>query len=312
MYSKDKDLLIFQELKVGKIRIGQTTLYGNEGTNIATLKSQDKVLSDIVYYSGEFGIGNNPESFAAYGNREYFTDVRRGAVLRLGNDGLTQISEIAMHNYFNDTFKSIIDSNGDYKVFGEYDVRFGEYVISIQGNIQPESKVKVLDTLAFSEIKKRWTTFYSYVPDYLVSNNIGLISFKDGNIYKHNSNLTYNNFYGEQFPMKLRFLSNIEPSIIKVYNSILTESSHKFAIPSATNQFGQKTSLIVEDFVDDEGVFKSSFLKDSNTPNVEIPLIEGDDIRCHSLDITLENNDTEEVKIFAAGINVTPSQLTNR
>jgi hypothetical protein len=314
LYSEDKDLLVLQERKVGKVRIGQTTLYGNDGTVISTLKAQDKVLSDIVYYAGEFGIGNNPESFAVYGLRKYFTDVKRGAVLRLSSDGLTQISEIAMHNYFNDTFKDIVDSNGLYKIFGEYDVRFGEYVISIQGDITDGEDVKsnLKETLSFSEIKKRWVTFYSYIPEYLVSNNVGLISFDKGRLYKHNDNSTYNNFYGEQYTMKLRFLSNTDPSVIKVYNSFLTESTHKFAMPKAVNQFGQETSLIEDDFSDDEGVFKSNFLKDANTPNVDLPLIEGDDIRCHSLEISIENSNTEEVKIFAAGINITTSQLTNR
>ena len=324
MYGTDKDLVIFQNLKVGKVRIGQTTLYGNEGTSIATLKSQDKVLSDIVYYAGEYGIGINPESFAVYGNRIYFTDVNRGVVLRLGNDGLTPISEYGMHNYFNDTFKSITNDSGDYKLFGEYDVRFEEYILSIQGDIT-SSLIKgvegsseltnpdaVKDTIAFSESKRKWTTFYSYVPEYMVTNNVGLVSFKDGNIYNHNENSLYNNFYGEQFTSKLRFLSNVSPSSIKVYNSIFLESSHKWAMPSAINQFGQKTSLIVEDFVDDEGVFKSSFLKDENTPNVTLPLIEGDDIRCHSLDVEIESSDVEAVKVFAVGINLTESQLTNR
>lgn len=326
MYASDKDLIIFQDSKVGKIRIAQTTLYGNDGTSIGTLNSQDNVLSDIVYYTGEFGIGKNPESFAVYGNRLYFTDVNRGVVLRLGGDGLTPISEYGMHNYFNDTFKSIINSNGDYKLFGEYDVRFGEYVLSIQGDVAESSllglegseSIEGVDesiikaTIAFSEIKKRWCTFYSYVPEYMVTNNVGLISFKDGELYLHNENGTYNNFYGEQFSSKLRFLSNMERSSIKVYHSLFTESSHKFSMPQAINQFGQKTSLIIDDFVDDEGVFRSNFLKDENTPNVDLPLIEGDDIRCHSLDIELENNDTEEVKIFNVGIDVTESKLSTR
>ena len=90
------------------------------------MKSQDKILSDIVYYQGEYGIGKNPESFAINGNRMYFTDVPRGVVLRLSNDGLTPISNFRMYNYFTDVFKRIVSGGGNYKVFGVYDVRFGE------------------------------------------------------------------------------------------------------------------------------------------------------------------------------------------
>ena len=406
MYAEDKDLLILQTLKTGKVRVGQDTLYSNDGTAVATVKSQNKVLSDIVYYKGEFGIGLNPESFTVYGNRKYWTDVPRGAVLRLSADGLTPISEIRMHNYFNDTFKRLIDGPGDYRVLGVYDVRFDEYIISIQENVEdipvfisnnsgdpvildpveiggdtdltgdlgvgtgsatdtlvtvstsesvtttqlsessgsarditdpsesapveipsgstyvPSSGsgsknpipvyVYLYETLAFSETKKRWTTFYSYVPDFMVSNNISLISFNDGQLYRHNANSLYNNFYGTQHEQKIRFLSNIEPDIIKFYNNINVQATNRYSMPEATNQFGQKTSLIVDDFDDDEGVFKASLLRDENTPNVENPLIEGDVMRCHSMTIEIENIDTELVKLFAVEIGLNPSFLTGK
>lgn len=358
MYAQDKDLIVFQNLKVGKVRIGQTTLYGNEGTSIATLKSQDKVLSDMVYYSGEYGIGKNPESFSVYGNRLYFVDVSRGAVLRLGGDGITPISKYKMHNYFNDIFKRLIDNNKNYKVFGVYDVRFDEYIISIQDDIsdielktQPvitpqipvlgkieettkdiqttssveqnslisnfeslniDSTTKITDTLAFSEYKTRWVTYYSFVPDYMSSNNIDLITFKDGLLYRHNKNNTYNNFYNIQHDMLIELISNAEPNLIKFYNNIFTESTHVFSMPEAKNQFGQKTSLLESDFFDDEGVYKAAFLMDENTPNVSNPLIEGDNIRCHSLSVLLKNSDTELVKIFNVGIGLNPSLLTGK
>jgi len=376
MFPEDKDLTIFQRLKVGKVRVGQDTLYSNEGTSVATVKSQNNVLSDIVYYSGEFGIGNNPESFSVRGNTKRFVDVPRGTVLSLGGDGITDIGSIFMHNYFTDTFKELINSGGDYRVIGTHDVRFGEYILSIHGNIedieilndtdigapsqsndsdindsnytgsqtavpdsfsQPrfvdntgdsdssESRVAIVDltpteeitdylfeTIAFSIDKRRWVSFYSYIPDYISTNNTSLISFKDGQLYKHNDNDTYNNFYGEQFTQKIKFISNEEPRLIKFYSTILTESTHPFSMPEATNQFGQKTSLTSNDFVDDEGVFKSELLMDENTPNVDNPIIEGDNIRCHSLAITLENSDTELVKLFEVGIGLYPSQLTGK
>lgn len=410
MYSEDKDLVVFQNLKVGAVRIGQNTLYSNDGGTVATVKSENKVLSDIVYYKGEFGIGINPESFAVYGNRKYFTDVARGAVLRLGGDGITEISEYKMHNYFNDTFKTLMDNGGNYKIFGVYDVRFDEYIISIRENIiniptaigtfPPPSTIIIpqepniflpptppttvaepisasgsdrffssaisatgtdsiltsptlntgtatdvdaplfditeglvvggsvtgvaIDlplepvdvegfgyTIAFSEYKKRWVTFYSYLPDYMLSNNISLVSFKNGQLYTHNTNGLYNNFYNNQYSSIVELLSNVEPSSIKFYNNIYTESSSPFSM-LARNQFGQETSLIVDDFVDDEGVWKAALLRDVNTPNVTNPLFEGDEMRCHSMVVRLENIDTELVTIFSVGIGLNPSQLTSR
>ena len=369
MFSKGKTLTVYQNRKVGRLGVNQSTLYDNTGTPVGSVGQQSKVLNDISYYTEEFGIGVNPESFAFFGNKQYFVDVANGSVLRLGGDGITNISDLYMHNYFNDSFEKLINVGAKYRVFGEYDTRFGEYIISINEGVSlielevplvadpvgvPNSEFRfaatprepsnspvvgelglelvedpiivvpveeeevavsdnpIYDTIAFSESKKRWVTYYSYVPDYMISNNVGLISFSNGELYKHNSNDTYNNFYGVQYNTVLRFLANMSPNVTKLFNSMFLESTHKFSMPQAINQFGQKTSLITDDFDNDEGTFKAALLKDENTPNVTLPLIEGDEIRCHSLDITLENEDTELVKLFEVGINETESKLTNK
>jgi len=305
MYSEDKSLLVFQQLKVGSVGVNQNTLYSNDGATVGTVRNETKVLSDIRYYAGEFGIGNNPESFSVYGNMKYWADAKRGSILRLGGDGITQISEYKMHNYWTDKLQEIDGSIGGYKIYGVYDVRFDEYILHLVGG-------NISETIAYSETKNRWVTFYSYAPDFMVSNRTGLITFKNGELFNHNTNSVYNNFYGVQHSTELEFVSNIEPGAIKMYNSLYVESSNVFEMPEATNQYGQKTSLITDDFEDVEGVWKAAFLKDENTPNVNLPLIEGDTIRCNSLTIKLRNNDTDFVKIFSVGVNVELSELTNR
>ena len=192
----------------------------------------------------------------------------------------------------------------------------GGVVIGV-GNLTPGEGSDILiplvkDTLAFSESKNRWVTFYSFEPDYMGTNNIDFVSYKDGQLYIHNENSTYNNFYGLQFSSLIEFLSNIEPSSNKMYNHIFSESTHVFAMPLATNQYGQKSSLIESDFTEFEGVWKAAFLRDENTPNVTNPLIEGDTMRCHSMNILLENKDTGLVTLFAVGIGVELSELTDK
>ena len=304
LYSEDKLLNVFQRLKVGAIGINQDVIYGDAGEVVSTSRNENRVLSkSIRYYAGEYGIGNNPESFAVYGNMKYFVDVKRGAVLRLGGDGLTPISEYKMHNYFNDKFTELdtIES----KILGVYDTRFDEYIIHMINE-------NVSETIAYSEGKNRWTTFYSYAPDFMVSNRVGLITFKDGVLYNHNLSDEYNNFYGLQYNSQIRFISNLEPTKIKVYDFITQDATNAWYMPEAVNQYGQKTSLIVDDFEDVEGVFKTAFLRDENTPNVSYPLIEGDSMRSHSLDITLENDSIEFQKLFSVGVGQHLSELTNR
>lgn len=304
LYSSDRLLNVFQRLKVGRVGISQSTIYSADGST-AAVSRVDKVLNEIIYHAGEYGIGDNPESFAVYGNAKYFVDVKRGVVCRLGGDGITPISEYKMHNAFTDMFEALDTNTLPYKVFGVYDFRFDEYVIHItNGTIQ--------ETIAFSEAKNRWVSYYSYFPDFMVSNRTGLITFNQGQLYRHNANTLYNNFYGFQYTSQIKFISNVEPNKIKVFTNITEDASDVWNMVEATNQYDQRTSLEVEDFEDVEGVYKASLLKDENTPNVTNALIEGDEMRSHSLAITLENDTTDFSKLFSVGVGVTLSELTNR
>ena len=57
-------------------------------------------------------LSKNPESFAVYGFQKYFTDKDRGVVLRLSRDGITEISQYGMLDYFRDNLANINDNNG--------------------------------------------------------------------------------------------------------------------------------------------------------------------------------------------------------
>jgi hypothetical protein len=167
------------------------------------------------------------------------------------------------------------------------------------------------ETLAFNERLNRWTSFYSYQPEMMVGSNLDIISFKEGVLWKHNSNKTRNNFYGTSYNSELTLVSNISPMAIKVYDAIEIESTAGWSM-EFVNAFGQKTSLETTDFENIEGVFWASFLKDENTPNVNFPIFEGDDMRCHSGTIKLINKDTTDVKLFSASVRIATSELTNK
>ena len=100
LYASDSNLIIFQENKVSQGLIDKDTTYMNEG-GTQTLPP-GIVIGQIVPYAGRYGIGTNPESFAFFGNRKYFVDPYRGTVMRLSIDGLTEISEYGMKDYFRD------------------------------------------------------------------------------------------------------------------------------------------------------------------------------------------------------------------
>ena len=105
LYAEDTNLVIFQEDKVNRALIDKDQIYTTEG-GTQTLPP-GTVIGQITPYVGEFGISKNPESFAVYGFRKYFADKDRGSIMRLSRDGLTEISEYGMSNFFRDALKDI-------------------------------------------------------------------------------------------------------------------------------------------------------------------------------------------------------------
>ena len=101
LYAEDTNLIIFQENKVSRALIDKDAIYSAEGQGTA-VSTNRLVIGQIVPYAGNFGISKNPESFAVYGYRKYFTDKNRNAVMRLSQDGLTEISNYGMIDYFRD------------------------------------------------------------------------------------------------------------------------------------------------------------------------------------------------------------------
>ena len=105
LFAANNNLTLFQERKVSKALIDKDTIYTAEGgtqTNAANI-----VIGQIIPYAGEYGISRNPESFAEYGYRKYFTDKDRGLVLRLSRDGITEISSYGMRDYFRDHLATV-------------------------------------------------------------------------------------------------------------------------------------------------------------------------------------------------------------
>jgi len=109
LYAEDGNLIIFQEHKVSGALIDKDAIYSAEGGALTTTGA--RVIGQVTPYLGEYGISTNPESFAIYGYRKYFTDKNRGIVLRLSRDGITEISAYGMKDYFRDNLKNISDTS---------------------------------------------------------------------------------------------------------------------------------------------------------------------------------------------------------
>ena len=230
LYAEDTNLIIFQERKVNKALIDKDAIYTQEGQPVQT--ASNVVIGGIIAYAGEWGISKNPESFAVYGYRKYFTDKDKGSVLRLSQDGITEISNYGMYDYFRDKFLQLGSSG---KAVGGWDIHNKCYTLSFVTNVTNNN-----DTLSFDEQINGWTSRYSYIPTQMFSIQNNFYSTKDGSVYQHYSTgVNRANFYGTDYDSTVTTIFNTNPSLVKTFQTINYEGGSKWALDSfITNNTG--------------------------------------------------------------------------
>lgn len=121
-------------MKVGqKFRIGNVPVQLqiiNTADGNGSLTSVDQLLGTIVYYAGDYGIGNSPESWARNNFAVYFCDTIRGVVCRLSQDGITPISILYKVNSWA-TEKLPLRTN-DYKIYGVFNAQVNRYEFAME------------------------------------------------------------------------------------------------------------------------------------------------------------------------------------
>ena len=296
--NKGKSLVVLQEVKAGRVLVNEQIL--SDLSTLETVQKSNTVLSDITYYAEDYGIGINPESFAEFGNSMYFTDAYRGAVLRLGLNGITKISDAFMHVFFNNELPKFVNN----KLWGVYNERFNSYMLSFSnlGNEDPY-------TISFHEPSNRWISFYNFGSSASVTHGVNVLTFDNEKGYVSNSsNVDYGSFYGVNYPCSIEIAFNENPSSVKVFKNIEQESNDVWSC-YIYNQYDQVSNLIDEDFEKIENVYWASFWRDVNSDG---GLISGDELRGNELIIKLSNDSINFVKMLTVGVKYDNSELTNR
>mgnify|MGYP003638497271 FL=1 len=190
-----------------------------------------------------------------YGMKDYFRDIGE-LYIKYNPDKIATF------------YDSLVNSNAaPYALIGGYDPKYDEYIITIPGieggrnystgnagtvknwsegilnwddstsliNLKTDKTIFNPVSIGFSEATNKWTSFYSFVPDFYSKINRQFVSFKLGRIYRHNdsdiysrSQTQFNKFYGNHNLSYIDFVFNIEPSTVKTYNAIGLESDTKF------------------------------------------------------------------------------------
>ena len=228
MFALDTNLLALTEDKVFRILADKDALFNaDEGVNVT---ATNLVLGQAMVYQGNHGISTHPESFAYFRNNIYFTDAKRGDVIQLtpANGQMFPISSKGMSNFFRDRIGTAS------KLIGCYNGANKAYILSMQGydpnNASIGSETIPSETsnvtIGYSLRTGGWTSRYSYVPESGVTLNNKFYTFKNGQVYLHNSDTAArNNFYGVQYDSEVQFIFNDNPTFVSDWLTLNYEGS---------------------------------------------------------------------------------------
>jgi len=293
LHNEGDHLLMLQEDKASKVYVDRSLMYDGAG-KATVLNTQQKVLSEAVPYAGVYGIQDH-RSFQAIGNRRYWLDMARGVVVRLGNNGIEEISKYGMRGWFSDMCRTRMEA-GELVAYGAYDIQNDMYMVYFgTGN-----------TVVFDEKNNAWITFTDVVlPAFSTYMNNRTFLIYTNYLWEMN----YSGFKNTQHVTgaetakfsTIKFASNIEPTILKNYLALHLDSTHAMTVAITTDalngQTAQSSSLLTTDFTEREQEWHSSFLRDANTPNVTYPLISGDTLKGKHAEITLSLQTDDDLLI---------------
>jgi len=227
------DLIVFAENRVLRLPANKDLLYNADGTT--NLISTNQILGTAFPYAGDFGISDDPMSFAENGSRIYFVDRAKNAILRLSTDGLTVISSKGMKTFFRDKL-----NNQTLPIVGVFDEYSNQYILSFDN-----SDSTIAESITFKEDVDGWVSRLTYVIKPAVSINGKLYSFNYGNLYEHyHPSSTRNVFHEKPFTNSgVQLVFNQTPSAIKNFKTISYEGSQA----KNANQAGWSVGSIITD-----------------------------------------------------------------
>lgn len=298
----------------------QVSIYVNQGVirqtqgagNLISLSDEVAGNSHIIQRT----LGTiNAESVIVNDEGDMFGyDENEGVVWIASGNGLIQISDRGMKSVFKRYSNERKAVGGVSHTPAVYDLYHDEYIITLGRVVAGEDSLNVFEgvTIAYNKQKQGWTSYYSFVPEYYGRVRDYIVSFKDGELWKHDASPIAKNFYGAQYPRELTYVSNKDFPKVKDYkaisvNGIGLNSAPKIAIPPFQGYpQGMLSSLSERFFKVLEGIQYSNFQKDSLTPgfggNLLRALANGRNLKGQTIEVTLRNTDTAKSSIYSSDI----------
>lgn len=272
----------------------------DSNTTDGLLAISDAYFGNDRPMQSEYGCQHGKSAFQ-WNGLVYFLDASKGVICRYDNNGMDAISDKGMRSYFRDLCKDGV--NNAKAVFDPY---YRQYIITIDA-------VNGVKTIAWDEEKNRWTSEYSFAGEDYASILRSIVSFKDGKLWLHDSNTTYNNFYGTQYSSKVKNIV-VSGTNRSTYHTLTLQAvqadplQNDWQVLDITNEFNQLSRIKKPHFRLKENVWAASFLRDTTDTTVTNPIINGRNLRSQTLTLLFDNDSTDAVYLQTVTTKILPSE----
>ena len=91
-------------------------------------------------------------------------------------------------------------------------------------------------TVSYSENVSGWTSFWSYIPEWMVRLNSNFYTFNEGNLYRHNEiTAPRTTYYNVAYGCSVQTIFNDDPSSVKLFKTIDLDSNTSWDVALVTD-----------------------------------------------------------------------------
>ena len=293
-------LLVLGEEEAWSIYVNRTTLEDLSGRTQVSIA--DRVLGSYNTLLGTQGT-LNPESAFKFNGRVIWWNAKKACWNRYSRDGITQISDFKLKNWFRDLATLLKDTYATATppwMCAVYDNYHDEWITrvdhsSLPGTFKGYSSYKCV---AFAERNsdKRWKQWWDYAPDMFsqLDNEVySLIGFK---VHIHEAGSDYCSVYGVRYDPQIEFAMTDNSRYPKDPMTISLMATDKWSFDYIRGDWKsnsgtvQESSLPITSLEEREGVYVAAIKRDKNSPNAATPtdgLVNGNQIKTKTLRIFL-------------------------
>jgi hypothetical protein len=275
MKARGDRLRLFFENRVGVTGVYAKFLQSSDGSNVVTTTDEIITKNNIQYYSGMFGIGNQPTGVVHGKEQDYFIDPIKNYQLRVSGDGMTPISELYKGQFyiqplFSPYNKNMVRQNGSKsKILGYYDFAEEEYVALLQGGVLNNTNY-LPQCFSFNEQRNAYCSFFEFYPEWIICAEDVTYSWLNGEMYIHDNTNKHTNFYGVQHYPSIIIPFNDKAAFKKTFlsmgyqSNVLWTAENEGDILTSENQISKLKSF---NFTNVEGEWTAAFMRDISSKN---------------------------------------------